>query len=296
MDASRVALVVFLLLFLFLSPDSQTPSLSQQRDLGHSIFEERQALSLLNTSSYGGLNATSNRWLNITGLRQNDGYAWDLLLNVQERAREQLQDIHNAFEFTSVFKNASLHLGEPANDGDKQNIVDKSLSTMKPFYDHAPLYSNVTGIVRGQWTRSKIGEGFSSPSLNLSALTPRTGYVSQNYNRNITGRSGDLRFHIHEGNGDNFVLGIEDDGLVRDVKATMTIKDESSSGDGWETSLFGVHYPLQGGVILTTTSEKYALYYAPRWSQISNDSGLRVSLLYRISLCLSDLFPSPKGS
>ncbi|KAF6222327.1 hypothetical protein HO133_001413 [Letharia lupina] len=262
METPRFALVVFLLLFLFLSPDSQAPSLSQQRDIEHSILEERQALDFLNTSSYGGLDTKKNRWLNVTGLRQNDGYAWDLLLDVQERAKEQLQNICNAFEFTSIFQNASLPSGKLANDGEKQNTVGRILSTMKPFYDPAPLYQNVTGIVRGHWTRSKIGESLVSPSLNLTALTPRIGYVSQNYNRNITGRSGDLRFHVHEGNDDNFKLGLEDDGLVRDVKATMTIKDESSSGDGWEMSLFGIHYPLQGGIILSTTSEKFAGIFA----------------------------------
>lgn len=256
MDSPRVALVVFLLLFLFLSPDSQAPSLSQQRDIENSILEERQALDLLNTSSYGGLDATNNRWLNVTGLRQHDGYAWDALLDVKERAKEQLQNICNIFESTSIIRNTSLPLGKPAKDGDEQNSVDKILSTMKPFFDPAPLYQNVTGNVHGQWTRSKIGEGLASPSLNLSTLSPRIGYVSQQYNRNITGRSGDLQFHIHGGNGDNFKLGREDDGLVRDVKATMTIKDESSSGDGWEMSLFGVHYPMQGGIVLCTTSEK----------------------------------------
>lgn len=256
MDAPRVALVVFLLLFLLISPDSQAPSLSQQRDIGTSILEERHALGLLNTSNYGDFDATNKRWLNVTGLRQNDGYAWDLLPDVQARARGQIQNICNAFIFTSFFQNASLPSGKPANNGEGQVTVDEILSTMKPFYDPAPLYQNVTGIVHGQWTRSKIGEGLASPSLNLSALTPRIGYVSHNYNRNITGRSGDLRFHIHKGHGDNSKLGSEDNGLVRDVKATMTIKDESSSGDGWEISLFGIHYPLQGGIILSTTSEK----------------------------------------
>lgn len=256
MDSPRVALIVFLLLFLFLSPDSQAPSLSQQRDIDYSIVAERQALDLLNISTYGGFDPTNNRWLNVTGLRQSDGYAWDLLLDVQKRAKEQLKNICNAFEFTSIFNNASLPSGKLANDGNEQDNVDKILSSMKPFYDPAPLYQNITGIVRGQWTRSKIGEELASPSLNLSALTPRIGYVSQNYNRNISGGNGDLRFHIHEGNGDDFELGLEDDGLVRDVKATMTIKDESSSGDGWEMSLFGVHYPLQGGIVLSTTSEK----------------------------------------
>ena len=256
MDTPRLALLVFLLLFLFVSPDSQAPSLSQQHDVGHSILEERQALDILNTSSYGGLDATNNRWLNVTGLRQNDGYAWSLFPDVQKAAKGQLQHICNTLEHTSISKNASLPSTKQVDGGDEENTVDRILSTMDPFSNHAPLYQNVTGIIRGEWVRSKIGEGLASPSLNLTALTPRVGYVSNTFNRNITGRSGDLRFHIHEGNSDDFKLGQEDNGLVRHLKATMTIKDESSSGDGWEMSLFGVHYPLQGGIILSTTSEK----------------------------------------
>ena len=256
MDTPRIALVVFLLLFLFLSPDSQSPSLSQQRDIQVSIIEERKALNVLNASNYGGLDSPNNRWLNLTGLRQNDGYAWDLLLDVQDRAKEQLQHICNAFESTSTYNNASSPSGKPVKDDKEENTVDKILSTMKPFDDPAPLYQNVTGIIHGQWTRSRLGEGLASPPLNLSALTPRIGYVSQNFNRNITGQSGDLRLHIHEGSDEDFNLGLEDDGLARDIKATMSIKDESSSGDGWEMSLHGVHYPLQGGIVLSTTSEK----------------------------------------
>ena len=256
MDTPRIALVVFLLLFLFISPDSQAPSLSQQHDVSRSIVEERQALDVLNVSSYGDLDVQKSRWLNITGLRQNDGYAWNLLPDVQKAAKDQLQNICNAFEFTSIFSNTTLPSGEPTDDGEKKNTVDKILSTMNPFYNPAPLYQNVTGIIRGEWTRSKIREGHASPSLNLSALTPRVGYVSTNYNRNITGRSGDLRFHIHGSKDDSFKLGLEDHGLIRDLKATMTIKDESSSGDGWEMTLYGVHYPLQGGIVLSTTSEK----------------------------------------
>ena len=175
---------------------------------------------------------------------------------MQKAAKDQLQNICNAFEFTSIFSNTTLPSGEPTDDGEKKNTVDKILSTMNPFYNPAPLYQNVTGIIRGEWTRSKIREGHASPSLNLSARPPRVGYVSTYYSRNITGRSGALRFHIHGSKDDSFKLGLEDHGLIRDLKATMTIKDESSSGDGWEMTLYGVHYPLQGGIVLSTTSEK----------------------------------------
>ncbi|TVY59374.1 DSC E3 ubiquitin ligase complex subunit [Lachnellula suecica] len=46
--------------------------------------------------------------------------------------------------------------------------------------------------------------------------------------------------------------------LAREVAATVTIQDESSSGDGWEMRVHGVHWPKQGIMLMTTTSEKFA--------------------------------------
>jgi transmembrane E3 ubiquitin-protein ligase len=46
--------------------------------------------------------------------------------------------------------------------------------------------------------------------------------------------------------------------LVREVAATITIQDESSSGGGWDMRVHGVHWPRQGVMLLTTTSDKFA--------------------------------------
>lgn len=256
MDTPRLALVVFLLVFLFLSPNSRVPSLSQQRELEDSIQEERHALDILNTSSYGGLDAANGRWLNVTGLRHGDGYAWASLPKVQERAKEQLQSVLDAFGNPSHFENGSLALIDSDPGDDSTSVrAEAVLSSMKPFHSPAPIYQNVTGIVRGTWTRSQVEQGIVAPSLNLSTLAPRIGYVTQNCDRNITGSSGDLRIQIEEQNSKTLST-YEDFNLARNVKVQMTIKDESSSGDGWEITLHGVHYPMQGGLVLSTTSEK----------------------------------------
>ena len=250
MDTPRLVLLLFLLLFLFLSPDSQSSSISQQRELDFSIIREKHDLDVLNTSSYGSFDSQNDRWLNITGLRQNDGFAWDMLPKVQQRAKQQLQTILRAFGSSRSYSNASLlSLSE---DGEPSH-VQAALSGMKPFNDPPPIYENVTGITHGKWVRSQVEAGLPYPLINLTAVAPMVTYGSNKYNRNITGQTGDLRIHVDEKVSEELPSA---PGLVRVVKGQMTIKDETSSGDGWEITLWGVHYPQQGGILLSTTSEK----------------------------------------
>lgn len=83
MEGPRVILL-FILLFLFFSaPSTRPPTLSQQLELDHVIAEETHWLTVLNGSSYGDFDPPTGRWLNITGFRQHDSYAWDLLPHVK---------------------------------------------------------------------------------------------------------------------------------------------------------------------------------------------------------------------
>ena len=260
MDTPRLALVIFLLLFLFFSPDSHSPSLSQKRELDNSILEERHSLNVLNSSQYGDLDASNDRWLNITGMRRGDGYAWEFLPKVQEKAKEQLRNILDPLGSSGIFKNVSTTSEDSGpEDGTGKSKDWNGLSTMKPFNDPQPMYQNVTSIVRGKWSRSNIGESFVLPSLNLSTIAPRVYYTSNKYNRNITGQAGDLQIQLYEqDSGDS----LPDPATARNLKAQMTVRDETSTGDGWELTLFGVHYPQQGGIVLSTTSEKFAGIFA----------------------------------
>ena len=260
MDTPRLALVIFLLLFLFFSPDSHSPSPSQQRELDNSILEERQSLRVLNSSEYGGLDSSNDRWLNLTGMRQGDGYAWKYLPKVQEKVKAQLRNILDLPGSLDIFKNASTTPENPhPEDTARKSKEWNALSTMKPFNNPQPMFQNVTSIMRGKWSRANIGEILVLPDLNLSTIAPRVYYTSNKYNRNITGQAGDLQIQLYEqDSGDS----LPDPETARDIKAQMTIRDETSTGDGWELTLFGVHYPQQGGIVLSTTSEKYAGIFA----------------------------------
>ncbi|MCJ1275042.1 hypothetical protein MMC21_002842 [Puttea exsequens] len=257
MDYPRLALVMFLLLFLFFSPDAQAPSISQQRELDNSISNERTTLDVLNASNYGALDTQHNRWLNLTGLRHGDGYAWDALPRVKDRAKEQLRTILDGFSAARSFNNVSAGISASGNSLRKYSD-EEVLSSMAPFGDPSPLYRNMSSIFHGKWVRSKTQEGIKPAALNLTELAPRVYYTSKAYDRNVTGNDGDLRVQVV----DKVSTELPNPEVAKDVKALVTIKDGTSSGDGWEATLHGVHYPQQGGMILSTTSEKFAGIFA----------------------------------
>ena len=260
-DVPRIIVLVFLLLFLFFSPNTRTPSPSQQRELADQILLEKHALDLLNTSVYGGLDATKGRWLNLTGLKKDDNYSWERLPEVQERAKEQFRVIFDATRLPGGASNESgTSSGIAPSIEDSKGSAEGVLSSMTNSDKFLRFYQNATGIIRGQWSRSKVGRlAHWAHPLNLTALAPDYTYASQEFKRNITGFSGDLRIKLEERSSDELT---SEPGQIRGIKAEMLIKDESSSGDGWDIVMYGVHYPQQGGMIFSTTSEKFAGIFA----------------------------------
>ena len=247
MDPLRFIIVVFVLIFIFLLPDTERPSRSQEHELNQLFAEQENAALLLNSTSYGALDAERNRWMNITGFRHEDGYAWPLLPHVQERAREQHRAIFdgpllNSHDLPSTTDDAG-ELRESSNDS---SIIGDLWGR------RSSMYQNVTGIVHGQWTRSRIAMQLM-PLLNLTTLAPHVTYITKVYNRNITSQDGDLRIKLDEKSS---VMLESEHGSVREVRAEMAIKDEASRGDGWEMTLHGVHFPQQGSIILTTTGQR----------------------------------------
>jgi transmembrane E3 ubiquitin-protein ligase len=247
MDSPRIVLLVFLLLFFFLSPDSQQPSPSQRVELDSIIAEERHALEVLRSSRFGDLDVSQGKWLNITGFRDGDGLAWDALSAVKERAWEQLKYVLGEKGIRNVNgpdeSAIAEGIGDGGSTGDRIQVNEIQI----------PLYRNVTGIVHGLWTRSRLSQGLHPPQINLTTLAPRAGFTTQDYDRNVTGSSGKLQLRLDEKTGEELIFS---DGLVREISGTMTLRDESSPGDGWEIGLHGVHFQSFGGIVLTTTSEK----------------------------------------
>jgi hypothetical protein len=247
MDSPRIVLLVFLLLFFFLSPDSQQPSPSQRIALDGIIAEERHALGVLRGSRYGDLDVGQGKWLNITGFRDDDELAWDVLPGVKERAWEQLKYVLGEEGIRKVSGPDGSDMAGDVVDGG--SIGDR----LRVEGIQIPLYQNVTGIVRGSWIRSRLSQGLHPPQINLTTLAPRAEFTTQDYDRNVTGSSGKLQLRLDEKTGEELIPG---SGLVREISGTMTLRDESSPGDGWEIGLHGIHFQIFGGIILTTTSEK----------------------------------------
>ncbi|KAL8826666.1 MAG: hypothetical protein Q9170_007315 [Blastenia crenularia] len=261
MDGPRILVLIFILLILFASPDTQTPSPSQQHELDHLVLRERHALTLLTDSGYGDLNAAENRWINVTGLRKQDNYAWELLPKVQERARQQASTITKAWHMSKQDE-------EPhgkAHDKARTNTTSPGVTTVAP----TPLYQNVTGIVLGHWVRSLVAHEARVPVLNLTTLLPGVTYTTDKYNRNITGLEGGVRFRLDEKQSQLMPF---EDVSVREITAELTLEDDSADGDGWDMTLHGVHYPQDGSIVLTTTGQRFAGIFALPHFMLSNQS------------------------
>ena len=258
MDTQKATLLILLIVFLLAAPNTQRISSAQLLDNQQNLQEQRLALDLLNSSKYGDFEPANEKWLNITGLRKRDGYAWDLLPKVQAKAGEQYNAILEAWRvggekhgddqgsrerYTSVDA-AGGRLLEPVNktlpDGSDRNLL--------------PFFRNITGIIRGHWIKSVIGREHQSPVLNTSAISPQAVYLTKEYKRNITGHTGHMQLKLDEKRSESLQVGAS---TVREVRAEMTIKDERSSDDGWGFVLHGVHYLNSGTVLLTTSGERW---------------------------------------
>ncbi len=247
MEAPRVLLLVVLIIFLFLTPESQLLSAEQHHKLIDAIDREHHAVRVLNASSYGELDPQNGKWINVTGLREEDAYAWDLLQPVKDAALTQLSGL------TGVLGLRKLDGGLDSAPSNQTRDPNGISSATRGASDNIPLYRNVTGLIRGKWARSEISRDRPAPRPNLTALAPDAGYVTYGYGRNITGSTGEVQIKLNEKTSDMLVDG---GSTVREISATMTIKDEKSSVDSWDATLHGVHFPDFGGIILTTTSEK----------------------------------------
>lgn len=250
MEGPRVFLFLVLLFLFFASPNTSPPSLAQQYQLDQIIEEERYNVGLLNSSTHGDFDPSAHRWLNLTGFRHNDSYAWDLLPHVKSKAREQRQRIFYAYPTASQSPEAD-HIRNTGSNSDP-GIQNSSAVIAHSVYEE-DVYRNVTGFVRGKWVRWEPIVGYQVPTLNLSLLAPLILYSKENFGHNVTGREGDMRIRLEEQRSESLN---STHGYAREINAELTLKDESSTGDGWAIVLHGVHYPQHGTIVLTSTSSK----------------------------------------
>lgn len=238
-QASLTLLLIFL--FFFLSNNNTVPPPGfpgSPRDYAAAqVAHLRSSLAVLNSTQWGDFSPLTpgspqgepTRYLNLTGFREQDGYAWDRL----DAFRGLCSDMTRGREVGPV----------------------------------GAMYENVTGIVTGRWVRynGDLMEEQKHRRYNLSEISPGIDWAASNeeaWGRNITGSEGKLRMSIEEKEGKEAEAAVEDAGTglerIREIKATLTIQDESSSGDGWDIMAHGVHWPEKGSMLLATTSDKFA--------------------------------------
>jgi hypothetical protein len=252
--AGRLLFVIILFLFLN-GPGNQAPAgagFPSARDYAQErIKRSRQQLDVLNHTrwqdfapkGYDTPGYEPGRYLNLTGFREQDNYNWQRLEPWKERCEEFSKASRKEWIKGEEEKNGPGYVGQ--------------------------VYDNVTGIVAGKWTRYEKDLGRADHGkrhLNLTDISPGTDWAITNekfWTRNITGAEGKLELRIDEKDDGELDMGLNFPGkrnsaLVRAVGATMTIQDETSSGDGWEMKVHGVHWPRSGVVLMTTTSDKFA--------------------------------------
>ena len=88
---------------------------------------------------------------------------------------------------------------------------------------------------------------------------------TMDWGRNVTGPSGKMIIRITDEDDElafpeeRFMsAGPPTGGLVRSATATVTIEDVEGTGSSYDMKLHGVHWPRQGTLLLTTTSDKFS--------------------------------------
>jgi len=267
-ESTRAAVFFILLFWLFIWPDNGPGALSAPSQALERILRQRHGLSVLNSTRWGdfsphprdisnntdedGEKGATYRYLNLTGFRKEDGYAWEDLGNFRDRCREWSE-------------NAYPSLASEDGDG-------------KDYWNHDPIaatWHNASGTVRGHWVRRNgTATGRQAMGYNLTAIAPAIGWYGQHvdWHRNVTGDHGKIIIQLEEhGRNAEYEEGEEEEGgeksadrhyssagLVRETTAMVTIEDEGTMTGGWSMRVHGVHWPRQGSLLLTTTSEKFA--------------------------------------
>jgi len=248
----KIVLICVLLFFFYTNPDQGgQPGYSVHDYAAERIERSRHNLDVLNVTRWQDFSPKSpkksgydvSRYLNLTGFKEDNGFIWDRLDAFKERTKLFNEEATRNWRLST-----NPGSGEPGVPGE--------------------IYENVTGVVRGRWVRNtKDLAGIESHrQLNLSEISPGIEWAYQSeefWTRNVTGQEGKLMLRIDEKevaekDATSDKMEHTPAGFIREVAATMTIQDESSSGDGYEMRLHGVHWPKQGSLLMTTTSEKFA--------------------------------------
>lgn len=261
----RVLGVILLIFWLTTSSgDGQggyfaTPFLTQER-----LARQRDAFGVLNSTAWGDFNpqlaadppngTEATHYLNITGFRQADNFAWEDLGRFKERSLEWSRNTR------PMLPAPTGENGEPLEGSKETSAWDLGIG--------GSVWQNATGLVKGPWIRRDGTVNRTWSDYNFTAMTPSIAWAGTHgeWNRNVTGAEGSMQLRLEDKKRhvtyDDEVVDVENDllstgGFVREIAAGLTIEDPGS-GSTYEMRLHGVHWPHQGNMLLTTTSEKFS--------------------------------------
>ncbi|ROT43196.1 transmembrane E3 ubiquitin-protein ligase [Sodiomyces alkalinus F11] len=247
-DVATSILFIVFLWFVITSHESPSQLLSFSSFLSERYAKHQAALERLNISTWGDFSPRqsdspahfSGSYLNLTGFREEDGFAWDDLARFRKQCHEW-----------------SRRVNPPMAGGEKGH----------PSITQQAVWHNATGFVKGHWVRKDSSANRTQADYNLTAIAPDYTWQDSGHTwfRNITGREGKIAVDIVD-NGRNVAQLYYDalldeaaraGGLIRTAKASLEIEDVGGSGRTWEMRLHGVQWPRTGVFLMTTTSEKF---------------------------------------
>ncbi|KAK3299299.1 uncharacterized protein B0H64DRAFT_317105 [Chaetomium fimeti] len=241
---------LFVILFMTLMSRNDAPGLITGPFFGGSrVGPLRDAHGILNSTKWGDFSPgkakdgappwQAPRYLNLTGFRQADGYAWDDLAYFKDRCHQWSRHAYPP----------------PKGAGDwEHGTVSKT-------------WQNATGTVHGKWVRRPGSVVKHAGSYNLSAIAPGVHWLDDHaeWGWNVTGSHGSILMRLSEDAGDTVYeeeaaegTKPSSGGLAREISAVANIQDEAHLASSFAIRLHGVHWPRQGSILMTTTSEKFA--------------------------------------
>jgi hypothetical protein len=250
-ENARVLLFVILIFWLITSPnEGGGPTLYGIHSVTHRLERQRRAHGVLNSTKWGDFSPRlkddqkdyTPHYLNLTGFRQEDGFAWEDLGRFKDRCQEWSRNARSSL---------------PALSG--KDLWDVGGAA-------EPTWQNVTGVVTGEWVRRPGSVERHAMDYNLTEMAPEVDWLAarHEWNHNVTGQHGKIILNLDDEDhwtefedGDKKEGG-KSDGLIREISAEVTMQDEASSSSQWSMRFHGVHWPRQGIILLSSTSEKFA--------------------------------------
>ncbi|EFY95128.1 RING-H2 zinc finger domain protein [Metarhizium robertsii] len=248
--AGAVLFILFLVWMLFPEGDYRSQSLALSDLAVDRLARYRDALHVLNTTRWGDFapqNKTTDdgreaKHLNLTGFRETDGFAWDDLETFRQKGLK-----------------LSRHAVPPVDGHQLWDVAQGEA-----------MWTNASGTVHGDWVRKPGSVSRGYDSYNLSRSVPEVEWMAHKveWARNVTGNAGRMMLRL---SGNKTLTHYEQlsmdmaplsGGIIRSLRGTATIEDTIGSGLNWEMKLWGVHWPRQGVILMTTTSEKFEGIFA----------------------------------